>query len=74
MMTTAPASRERDRCKSSRIIQNAFGQKPFGLSLSKAFPSLGKEGERFDKLTANGVLQRLGQTPQRQGQKCSRCC
>jgi hypothetical protein len=41
-------------CISSRVIQ-----KPFGLSLSKTFSSLRKKGKRFDKLTANGVLQRF---------------
>jgi hypothetical protein len=33
-----------------------YPKKPFGLSLSKAFPSLDKKGKRFDRLTANGVL------------------
>jgi hypothetical protein len=32
--------------------------KPCAPSLSKAFSSLSKEGRRFDKLTANGVLQK----------------
>ena len=40
----------------SRVTQKPFGQKPFGLSLSKAFSSLSKKGKRFDKLTANGVV------------------
>jgi hypothetical protein len=37
-------------------LEKTLGQKPFGLSRSKAFPSPSKKGERFDKLTANGVF------------------
>ena len=69
LMNAAPALHERDRYKSSPVTA-----KPFGLSLSKASSSLGKKGQRFDKLTANGVLQRHAGTRELQGQKCFRCC
>ncbi len=38
-------------------------QKPFGLSLSKAFPSPRKKAKRFDRLTANGAVQRSTVSP-----------